>query len=55
MLTKASRFLDSAEESARRLEGVARTDDIAGLDRVRSDVAMSVEQGRRAMRESLAD
>jgi len=49
LLTKQTRFLDSAEEIARRLTLAARNDDIADLERVRSEVAMFVSQGRRAV------
>jgi hypothetical protein len=44
------RFLDRAEEIARRLERAARIDEVADLDRVRNEVVMFVKQGRRAMR-----
>lgn len=49
LLTKEPRFLDSAEEIARRLTLAARDDDIADLERVRSEVTMFVSQGRRAV------
>ena len=47
LLTKEPRFLDSAEEIARRLEQAARNDDIADLERVRGEVAMFIKRGRR--------
>ncbi len=50
LLTRESRFLDRAEEIAQRLGRAARADDIADLERVRSEVAMFVRQGRRAIR-----
>jgi hypothetical protein len=49
LLTNEPRFLDSAEEIARRLERAARNDDIADLERVRSEIAMFVKQGRRVV------
>lgn len=49
LLTLERRFLDTAEEIARRLERAARDDDIADLERVRSEVEMFVKQGRRAV------
>ena len=47
LLTNEPRFLDSAEMIERRLADAARDDDIADLERVRSEVAMFVKQGRR--------
>ena len=49
LLTRDERFLDSAEEIARRLAEAAKDDKIADLERVRSEVVMFVRQGRRAM------
>ena len=49
LLTSEERFLDSAEEIARRLQRAARDDDIADLERVRSEVSVFVKQGRRAV------
>lgn len=51
LLTKEPRFLDSAEEIARRLERAARNDDIDDLERVRAEVAMFIKQGRRSISE----
>ena len=50
LLTREARFLDSAEEIGRRLEAASRNDQIADLERVRSEVLMFVRQGRRALR-----
>lgn len=50
LLTSEPRFLDRADEIAKRLERAARDDDIADLERVRSEVAIFVKQGRRAVR-----
>jgi len=50
LLTREPRFLDNAEEIGRRLERAARGDDIADLERVRSEISMFVSQGRRAVR-----
>ncbi len=49
LLTKESRFLDSAEEIARRLEESARGDQVADLARVRDEILMFVKQGRRSL------
>ena len=49
LLTKEPRFLDSVEEIGQRLERAARDDDIADLQRVRSELTMFVSQGRRAV------
>jgi hypothetical protein len=50
LLTGEPRFLESAEEIARRLKQAARNDHIADLDRVHSEIAMFVKQGRRSAR-----
>lgn len=49
LLTMEPRFLDRADEIAERLARAARDDDIADLERVRSEVAIFVRQGRRAI------
>lgn len=48
LLTKEARFLDSAEEIGRRLSDIPRT--VADLGRVRDEITIFVQQGRRAMR-----
>jgi hypothetical protein len=53
LLTKEARFLDSAEDIARRLALAAKDDHIADLERVRSEIVMFVKQGRRALRAAL--
>jgi len=49
LLTKEPRFLDSAEQIARRLDESARDDQVADLARVRDEILMFVKQGRRAL------
>ncbi len=49
LLTKESRFLDSAEVIAHRLEESAKGDKVADLARVRDEVLMFVKQGRRSL------
>ena len=49
LLTMDERFLESAEKIGCRLQNAARDDDVADLERVRSEVAMFVSQGRRAI------
>ena len=55
LLTREARFLDSAQEIARRLERAARDDEIDDLKRVRGEITMFVQQGRRAIRAAGAD
>ncbi len=50
LLTKEPRFLDSAEEIARRLEHAARDERVADLARVRDEISIFVKQGRRSLR-----
>jgi hypothetical protein len=50
LLTKQPRFLDSAEEIGRRLRQAIGERNIADFERVRSEIAMFVSQGRRALR-----
>lgn len=49
LLTKESRFLDSAEEIARRLKHSATDDEVDDLERLRREITMFVRQGRRAI------
>lgn len=50
LLTREERFLDNAEEIARRLKAAARDDGIDDLKRVQAEIAMFVKLGRRAVR-----
>jgi len=50
LLTSEERFLDHAEEIARRLEGAAAGDNVDDLERLRNEVKVFVRHGRRALR-----
>lgn len=51
LLTKEPRFLDSAEEIARRVASSAADDQVDDLKRLHDEITLFVRQGRRSMQE----
>jgi hypothetical protein len=54
LLTRDTRFLDKAEQIKRRLDQVRDGHEIADLERLRNEIRVFLQQGRRALRDTVA-